>query len=341
MPLPEFLRFLNQQASVNVVAGAEFDSAAVTVDLTDVPLDEVMSIVARRLNADVTRVGSLYYLGQLKPEDRGILIRRVMRLDSDQIAEAARAFTSEYGKVQVLPDGLVIVADRAQVLVRISDMFDQVEASSSDSWVCQLHIIALSRNQFQQAGFEVKPVLDVATTFALTSGASAGSVALTGGLDAILRVARSGDAASVLAEPMVILGDGRTATLNDGRRVPIAQRTVSPEGTVTVSGFQFIDTGLTLNVTLRDHGRGFAGVKLTTSLSDIVGFVEGEAPITAETRLESTATVKTGGVYMLGSVQRAGKRQAVTGQLGTVKEDGESSSVVQIWGRFYRLAPPK
>lgn len=341
MRLGAFLRWLSNETGVSVVASSALDDQPVTVDVVEQGVSDILTVVARRLGVQVTRTGTLFYLGELRPEDRGVLVRRVRRLNEVQLKTAIAAFGSENGRVTTFEDGLVVVADRVEVLQRVHEMLDRVEASSTDTWVIQFSIISLVDSDLKRLGFQVEPLIDVAASFGAGSGVGVVKAAsLTAGLSAVLDVARESSSSRIVGEPLVIIGDGRTANLTDGRKIPIAKRTVSPEGTVSITGFDFVDTGLQLTAGLREQTTDEALITVKVSLSEVIGFVAGEAPITSATTFDTVATIRSGGVYLVGSVVRRSHRDLAAGGLETVKETVSDHSTVQLWCRAFRIGAP-
>ncbi len=329
-----------------------------TLEVVDEPVSGVLAAVARRSGAQITRDSGVYFVGTLRPEDVGTLTRKVRRLKADDIRSAVTTVLSEHGKVEVFDDGLAVVADRVEVLARVGELLDGIEAEGPGMWVIQLHVLSMSSRALHDFGLDVAPALDVAASFA-TASSGLGSIAsavgdaidglddvkasanIEAGLSAVLRaVDESGDVKAV-AQPMFVLEDGGTGSFTLGDSIPVPRRTTSDAGTVTTEGFDAIQTGLEVSATLREFDRSRARLELLVSNSDIVGFVE-EAPRTSNERFESTIVVESGGVYLLGSVpQERASMGTNTGFLSLGEERSGEAGVIQIWGRVARIQPRK
>src|ERR1700736_6621481 len=70
MPLTTFARWLANQSGVSVVVQASLDSSPVSIDVQGQSVEQVLAAVARRLNVAVSRLGSVYFIGELRPEDK-------------------------------------------------------------------------------------------------------------------------------------------------------------------------------------------------------------------------------------------------------------------------------
>lgn len=159
---------------------------------------------------------------------------------------------------------------------------------------------------------------------------------LAASLDAVLQVAYSRDDVAVTAAPMFLVADGDRAKFVQGDRVPIPRRTVSPEGTVTTAGYDYVQTGVEVELALREVEVAAARVEVVVAMSDVKRMVE-EAPVTGQERFETASIVKAGGVYLLGTLvkDRMEGRQSLGWQSG--KYMNEQAQVVQVWAQVYRI----
>jgi type II secretory pathway component GspD/PulD (secretin) len=338
MPVSEFVRTLSDQAGVSVIVESGLESKTITMEVRDQPISDVLNFVARRFGVNVRNQGKLYYIGALQPDDRGVLVRRVRRLSKDQLAEVLQVFSGQNGRATQFADGLIVVGDSVEVLGRIDEMINQVEATDTPVWVVQLHLISYSSNAADELGINVEPAAKAGLAFASGSalGGASASWELATSLDAVLQVAYSRDDVAVTAAPMFIVSDGEKASFVQGDRVPIPRRTVSPEGTVTTSGFDYVQTGVNVELTLRETEPRGARVDVTVNMSDVKRFVE-EAPVTGEERFQTGAVVKAGGVYLLGTLVKDRSRGRYSLGWQSQEHGSWEAQVVQVWAQAYRI----
>ncbi|MGE3316833.1 MAG: hypothetical protein AB7O26_17080 [Planctomycetaceae bacterium] len=348
MPLTGFLRWISQEAEISVIASADLDGRSVTLDVTEELVDDVLSVVARRLGVQITRTGKLYFLGTLRPEDLGVMVRRVKRLTKGEIEAAVAVLLSEFGQSEAFEDGLVVVGDRVEVLQRVEELLSGVETAESVTWLVQLHLVSLGASDLADLGLDVAPAVDMAYTF---SGASASipgaikgieeSAKLKGSLNGVLRAAAARDSVHIVAEPLVVIVDGSKAEVSRGEKVPVARRAISDEGTVTTQGFDYIATGLQLVVGVRDLSESAARMSVDLKMSKIERFVGvDQAPATSEESFKGVADVVSGGVYLLGSLERSEEKQSWKGGLQIGRKRERESRLLQIWARTYRVGMP-
>ncbi len=108
--------------------------------------------------------------------------------------------------------------------------------------------------------------------------------------------------------------EGKEAELQTGTTTPVPLRVVSPEGTITTTGFDQIDTGLILKVGVNREPQGRLRVSVEPELSQVVGEVEG-APVRSRRRLRTSAVIEPGGVIIVGGTQLIS--QTIQQNLGT------------------------
>lgn len=337
------------KGNCSVVVAESIEDKPVTLEVKNERIESVLDALARRAGVQVNRTGNLYYIGQLRPEDKAFLVRRVRRLPPDEVRAAISVFISSgggqsaIGGVQVYPGGLVVVGDRVEVLRRVDSMLDEIEAVPGVAWVCQLHLVDLSRRMAKDLGADVTPAAEIALAYAQGSAAGAAASAwnLTASLDAVLRAAASDGGASIVAEPSLLLLDGQPGTWERGDRIPVprARRTDNAGGTETVVDYDYVSAGLLVRATLRESAADVAILDVAVERSQLTGF-RGDAPATATDRFQSQCQVESGGVYLLGALTAQERRRNTEGPGLRVGHSAESEDrVIQVWARVHRVGP--
>lgn len=321
------------------------DAAPVTIDVTDQSISDVLGAVARRLGVQVSRTGDLYFLGTLRPEDRAVLVRRVGRLDQEELQRAVKVLLSEEGRSFSHSDGLLVVADRVEVISRVHDLLNQIDSAGIRCWVVQLYLVNWEVDRLRDYGFDVKPAAEISLNLASASaGLSSGlpaAATLDAALDVVLTAADTDKGIALDAQPLFYMVDGSEAKFEQGQRVPIPRKTVSNVGVVTTTGFIYKNVGLTVNVSLREYGGDSALLDLSIEISELVGSVGvAQAPVTSQDSFTASAVIESGGVYLLGHLKRGGQRsERATGlRWGWLSED--KRRVTQIWARAFAVAGP-
>lgn len=341
VPLLTFARQVADQAALSIVVEAELDDRLVSLEVRDLPAERVLALVARRLGVDVTGGGRVWYIGKLRREDRAVLVRRVSRLTAEDLSKAVQALTSDQGRVQAFPDGLLVVADRVDVLERVRALLSDLEAAPAECWVVQLHLVGVRESELASFGLQSVPTFNAAAAFAEGSEVAAGTTwSAAAGLSAVLVAARSEEGVSIVAAPLFLVRDGSDARMADGDELRLPRKTVSDQGTVTTTGFDVIQTGLEVDVGVRDLGQGRAQLVLRTSLSAVVAVGEEGQPTVNRQSFHTEAVVQSGGCYLLGALERSQVTSAIRGPLRTLQESGTESRSVLVWARLARVGGP-
>jgi type II secretory pathway component GspD/PulD (secretin) len=350
MPLGTFLRYLSDKTGVSVVCQADLDAQAVTLDVVDTPVTQVVGVIARRLGVSASRTGNVYFLGVSRPEDRGVLVRKVHRLSKTDLAAALLTLQSQNGRSATFDDGLVVVGDTVEVLQRVNELLDGIDNAPSSSWVIQLEILSFDVSKTRDLGLDITPAADLTLKLAQVAAQPASAVAtVTNGvhggealnlsINAVFQAARENRDVRMEAEPLLLVVDGETATISKGVQVPIVQNAVSPYGTTTVQSVTYKPTGLQASVTMRDLGSSQGLLKLHFELDDVVGTAIQGYPNLANQSLDTLTALRSGGLYLVGSLNRRDNNHDVVGGLASHATDSSEGQVLQVWVRAYQIGP--
>jgi type II secretory pathway component GspD/PulD (secretin) len=328
MPLSKFCRVLSDKTSIGIVYNQSLASSAVTGEFKISNIGEVLNVIARQLNTECLRVGETYFLGKIKKEDRGILVKKVRGFSPDELSQCIKTLLSDVGKVQVFQSGTVCVSDREHVLTRVSQMCEAIEAGFAGSWIVQLYFVVVRKDALVEAGF------DMQSSGKLSYDISNSTISVEDlKLDGLFNLISRSNYADMYASPMLLLRDGVKGTWRDGERIPIPKKVVSQYGVVETQGFEYIDTGLNIDSTIRESKSG-AVLNIKVSLSDVKGYVE-YAPITSQCEFTAECELKQNKVYLIGEISRYKVLDTQKKILNLGTDRGKST--VQVWGCVYRI----
>lgn len=328
MPLSSLCRILSDKTTYGIVFNKSLSNASITGEFKNSDIGEVLNVVSRQLNVECLKVGSTFFLGSIKQEDRGVLVKKVRGFDSEDLSKTIQAMLSDIGRCQVLSNGVVIVSDKEHVISKVSDMLTYIEAGFSGSFILQTYFVSIRKGKLLEAGLEVK------SSGALSYDLSNNLLSFdTAKLDGFLNMLSKSNYADVYASPMFLLRDGVTGSWSDGKNIPIPKKSVSNYGVVTTNGYTFIETGLNVNAVVRESLNGVL-LKIKVSLSDIEGFVE-SAPITSICSFNSECELKQNKIYLVGEMSRFKVLNTQKSSLLFGKDKGKS--VIQVWVCVYRI----
>ena len=331
MSLGSLCRLLSDHFRVGVVFSEKLFDRVVSAEFKDTDIDTVFTVLSRQLSVDLVKVGNTFYLGELKDEDKAVLIRRVLSHDNDNLKQIISTLISSTGKGEVLSGRVVIVSDKDFVIRRLSEALDDLENLSLDSWIVQLYFLVLRKDALAEAG------LTMSTSGTISYNISENTIDLKDfRIEGLLSGLLESSYADLFASPMLILRDGVEGRWHDGQRIPIPKKVVSDSGTVSTTDFSYVTTGLEVVTTVRESKIG-GFLELQISLSDIQSYVDGN-PLTSNTSVNISLDMLPNKIYLLSELQRYSVLDRETDTLLFARNKGKS--VIQVWGRLYRVSAP-
>ena len=331
MPLSLFCRILSDKYDIGMVFSHELSERQITAEFKKTDLQSVLNVVSRQIGVDIVRVGNTYFIGALRPEDRGVLVRRIMGYDQQSLNSIVTPMLSQTGKAQVMSNGVLVATDHESVLRRLVEMCDYLDTVYPGSWILQLYFVSLRKDAMLEAGFDTKSSGSISYDIA-NSKIDLNDIKLEG----LFSFGSDSNFTDVFAAPMMVIRDGSTGVWRDGERIPIPKKTVSDAGTVSTTGFEYVDTGFILNATIRESRRGGI-VKLDITQSQIKIYVE-YSPVTSETQFTLECDLVPGKIYLLGELSIF-KRIEQQQNIALFSADAGKTSM-QIWAKLYRVSTP-
>jgi hypothetical protein len=288
MPWQTVALLIAQDAGLSLALGADA-AGEVQIAVTDVPADDALR-----------QVGELV---GLVPVFEGDSVRFVNQDDAARgIAVLAPGVTSAAAVVEVLQlalpgaeavavDGRVAVAGDRQLLEAATGIVGVLQGGR-DGWIVDVRLMSVSDSLASQVGLgtsldgEASLLAGVAATDGGPFVADVGA-----GVDVAARVimaaSETSSAARLVTTGTLYVMEGGTGSLNQGDSVPIPLRVTSPEGTVTTTGYQFVDTGFIVDVAAFRLEDGRVMLNVVPEVSNVTGFVE-EAPQVQRSTVNAT-----------------------------------------------------
>ena len=330
MPFSVFSRVLSDRFLVGLVFSEKLFEKTITSEFKNTSLQDVLNVVSRQLDADVVKVGNTYYIGQLRSQDRGILVRRIVGFTNADLQRAVDSCLSDKGKGSVIGSGIISVIDHESVLSRVAELLDYLDHLDQPVWILQLAFLSIQRDALLEAGFKV------ASSGSVSYNISENTLSLKDlKIDGILNAAMSSSFADVHSSPMLLIREGSSSSWKQGKKVPIPKKSTSGYGVVTTEGFDYVDVGFSVSASVSSSRLGgLLDVKIEKS--DIESYVE-YAPVTSQNVYQFIVDLKPGIPYLLGELQIYKDLNSQTDILNLGKKSGKS--VLQLWGQIYRISP--
>ncbi|MEG1620116.1 MAG: hypothetical protein RR335_11250, partial [Eubacterium sp.] len=232
MPLSLFFRILSDRYNVGLVYADSLSEKTITAEFKKTDIKSVFSVISRQLGVDSVRIGNTFFVGSSKPEDRSVLVRRVVGYEDKELTSLVQSMLSSNGKTSSLSNSVVVATDHDSVLRRVAEMLDYLDNVDPGCWILQLYFVSLKKDALLDAGLETK------SSGTVSYDISQNKINLSDfKLEGLFQLNASSSFIDTFASPMLLVRDGQESSWKDGKRIPVPRKSVSDYGTVTTTGF--------------------------------------------------------------------------------------------------------
>ncbi|MEM7811721.1 MAG: hypothetical protein AAF532_09620 [Planctomycetota bacterium] len=336
IPLGLLLDEVSRQTDRNIVAATSVLTDPIAVRMTAVPLPEAVNVIARQAGVGVNRIGETTVVGPLRDDDRVTVVRHVPGRTADELEEAIAETLTGSGGIVAFDDGLIVLSDTASNLPAVTETVDKLAAHRTTPWSVQLVVVGSSATETEDLGIEVTPTASLTASAIATSGAANLVGTVTGGLDAVLRAVAESSAASVVADPLLMVTDGGESRYDRTARIPYVVSATTEAGVVVQTGIQTIDAGLRMTVSARTVAESRVRIGVRMEMTTAEDSDDG-LPIVSGDRLDTTAELEEGRAYLIGSVTRRTADVARFRWLSLGRSSGERHETLQVYARAVRV----
>ncbi|WP_261344303.1 type II and III secretion system protein [Gimesia alba] len=152
-----------------------------------------------------------------------------------------------------------------------------------------------------------------------------------------MRASDSRSTLKTMAEPMFMLADGEMGTFHRGDSVPVPKRSVSDQGVVSTTGYELIESGVSVDVLVREVTDSVVRLEVDLKLDEIVELLNDEAPFLSGETYRCKSLLRSGRVALIGSLERGRSKGVASKFLKWGSSDEREKSIVQVWARAYRV----
>jgi type II secretory pathway component GspD/PulD (secretin) len=233
----------------------------------------------------------------VKPDEAAVefTVFRPGYLVAQDAVDALRSIVGSGGTVTTLGDRLVVTGDRRSV-ERAVEFRDELQIGQ-DGWMLEIRVVNVTKSLRRAVGLDWTLEARAGVRGGVGESGPFGPLPVTGlqaeFIASVLAKATEDAREAVLRNTATLFVlEGGNAELQQGDVVPVPRFQTSPAGTTTTTGFDFINTGLSIVVAAE---RVPDGVRLDIEprVSTVTGFVR-EAPVISESSVKVTAIVRSG-----------------------------------------------
>lgn len=307
---------VGRQAGVGLAFPAQVGDKPVSFIADKEPGETAIRRLAAMVGLAAVKDGQLVQFVERGKAVEGVTLVRTGYADPTKLGEALKSMGGDDVKVTVVGDR-VVVAGSPAVLERAAQMREWFD-KGYDGWHLEVKLVRVSKKFAERVGIDWKVSANVKAAAgtliddlipAPLVGARAEAL-----VEAVAQFSQTDEDATIVYSAPLLVMEGRSATLQQGDRLPILRKAVSDQGTVTQTGFDTIDTGFKLRALATRVGSGVL-LELEPELSAVTGFV-GEVPVLSRSSVQASCVVKSGEWIVLGGLESAEKRVGRTGLPG-------------------------
>jgi type IV pilus assembly protein PilQ len=318
------LRTLAAKAGINLILGDEV-TGKVTVHLEGVSYEDAMRLVVESKGYAYVKDKNIVKVKSKESLDTEPVELKVLTLNyakADDVKKSVDPMLTKQGRIQVDErSNTLIISDTPSSLSRLLPVVQSLDTQTPQVMI-EARFIETQKNPHKDLGINwtgtLKDHAVSAGPFTLTKGLAGGpwipSTALldAGTARATLSFLNADTDSELLANPRIVTTDNGKAKINITQQVPIPKFSFNEQTAAFVlSGFEYKDIGLILNVTPRINKDEFITLEVApeaSSSSKNVTFQGGgtsfDIPIIDQRQASTTVLIKSGNTLAIGGLMR-------------------------------------
>ncbi len=350
---------IGKLAGLTVIFDPDFTSRRISVELTNVTLEQALNIVALQSKAFWRPVTSnIIFVVPDQPQKRKdyeeeivktfYLRNTVLPQELTEIVTSIRQLLDLRRVQQINSQNAIVIRDTPDRVMLAQKIIDDIDKAKPEV-VIQIAVLQARRDRLRNMGIQPGTSATLAFTpggATSTTGSSAASTAASLALNQLQHLS-TGDysitlpgaqasflmtdsSTQIIDNPEIRVVDGQTAKLRVGDRVPVATgsftagvgATTTAVNALVNTQFQYLDVGVNVDVTPRVHPDHEISMKVNVVVSSVTGStnIGGiSQPIISQRSIEHDIRLKDGEVNVLGGLIERTDTDTVNGWPGLSK----------------------
>jgi hypothetical protein len=325
VPFGQAMSILTQETNAPIIWSVTLDSTFASGIFNGVPLSSVLDVLARRAGASVTEIGGVFYVGEVRKEDRAFIVLRIPPVAKGEFLAAVKQSCSIEGAVSVV-GSCVWICDNMESLRKLVSAVETIRERSERSYVAEIYFIRVNEDHFVQlsADLEFKQIDIFSSAF---------------NVEQLFEMFVNADVSTgwsqISQRPVLYLSEGRKVMFSDGKEITRERKTLTENGAVETTGYTKFQDGLQLSLLLNRVSDSFYTVDVDLSVSIFDKTDKATIPATDKSELKSAGLlIQDSQVYYIGSLRRDNR----SSKGGLFSFDGNKShDMITIWLRVREL----
>jgi hypothetical protein len=285
----------------------------------------VLNVLGRRAGVSVAEVGGVYYIGEIRREDRAFAVVRIPPVEREELILAMKESCSAEGAVSIVGSN-VWICDNIESLRKVLAAVETIRERSDKSYVAEMYFIRVNDEYFVRLSAELQfkqidifsSAFNVEELFAMFVNGEAGA-----------------GKSRIIQRPVLYLSEGRPFTFSDGREITRERKTLTETGAVETTGYQRFSDGLNLTMQLNRVSERSYAVDIDLSISLFDKADKSMIPAQDRSSIQTRGVrVRDSQVYYIGCLERDLRHDK--GGVFSINFD-KSRELITVWLRVREL----
>jgi len=327
LTMREGMTLLTDQTGISIIWAQGLDNTTLYGSYFDEPLGLVLESVARRVNASVTEIDGIYYIGETNSNDVVTAVVRMIPAEKTELLTALQKGVSDRGKIAVV-GGSLYISDTFENVRKLLLDLEKLRQHAEHAYVAEVYFIRVKEDDFLKVTGDLQ--IRQVDVFASTTN-----------LDELFQMfvdASAGKSfASVEQRPVLYLSEGRKANFEVGSEIIREKKTVLENGVVQTTGYEKFNDGLKLSLTLGRVSADNYAVDFDLQVSTFEAAAKNSTDIPAADKSQLVLPgllVNDSKIYYVGSLRRKDSRRGFS-LFGL--DTGKSNDLLTVWFRVREL----
>ena len=147
LSLKEAMTLLTDQTGVSIVWAQGLDEMKLYGSYFGEPLPTVLESVARRVNASLSEVNGIYFLGESFSNEVVTAVVRNLPIENKELLDALQKGVSDHGKVSVV-GGSLYVSDNLENVRKLLVDIEMLREQAEHSYIAEVFFIRVKEDDF-------------------------------------------------------------------------------------------------------------------------------------------------------------------------------------------------
>lgn len=312
---------ISKISNVPIVWAEALDEKIVVGKFENVTLPILLESLGRRINASVTNISGVYFVGEIKKEDTVSAIVRMIPVNPEELVSAFDGVKTEFGVINIV-GSVIWISDRLENVRKMINDIEIIRDKNSRSYIAEVYFVRVKEDDFIKVTGDLR--INAVDVFSSSFN-----------MNQLFSMFVDGDASvggvSVDQRPVLYLSEGREAKFEVGSEIVREKKAVNKEGITETTGYEKFNDGIALILKLSKVSDSQLMLDFDLTVSFFDSGDTASIPKLNKSVLQSPGLLLTDtNVHYIGSLQRKENRK-IFSIFGV--DNGKATDFLTIWVR--------